>query len=279
MWSGRFPDSPEFGRLLDGGESVHLGRVALEIAADAYPGLNIDLYLKRIDGLVDRTRARCGAKAKAHDIVQQINWTLFVEEGMKGNREHYFDPRNSYLHEVLDRKLGVPVSLSILYLTLAEQLGLRLEPVNFPSHLMLRVDEGTQGWFVDPYESGAVMDQEKCEKKRSMLALESLSSRDPLSTRMSEAEVVTRLLRGLKATYWNAHDVDSAILVQQRLAALNHRDPYELRDLGVMYVQADRLVEAIDPLESYILAATSAEEVRKFSALLAAVRHQVIQMN
>jgi regulator of sirC expression with transglutaminase-like and TPR domain len=218
-------------------------------------------------------------RAKPRDVLQQINWTMFVEEELKANRESYFDPRNSYLHELLDRKLGIPISLSILYRALAERLGLAVEAVSFPSHLMLRVEDGATAWFVDPYESGAVMDQERCEKRRSMLAIESLSSIDPLSTRLTVPAVVARMLRGLKATYWNSHDVESAILVQRRLVALIDNDPYELRDMGVMLVQADRLDEAIEPLEAYLATAPSAEEIRKFSALLSAVRHQIVQMN
>jgi regulator of sirC expression with transglutaminase-like and TPR domain len=83
----------------------------------------------------------------------------------------------------------------------------------------------------------------------------------------------------LKASYWNSHDVESAILVQRRLVALSRNDAFELRDLGVMYVQADRLGEAIDPLEAFLETAPSAEEARKFGALLLAVRNQVSRMN
>jgi regulator of sirC expression with transglutaminase-like and TPR domain len=277
--SSPFDHSPEFARLLRGEGQVSLDRIALEIAADAYPKLDAESYLATIEELVNRTRDRCGAKKRPREVLQQINWTLFVEEEIKGNRENYFDPRNSFLNDVLDRKLGIPISLSILYWTMAERLGLTVEAVSFPSHLMLRVQDETQAWFVDAYESGSLMDQERCEKRRSMLAIESLSSIDPFSTRLTRREVVARMLRGLKATYWNTHDVDSAILVQRRLVALNQADPYELRDLGVMYVQADRLNEAIDSLQAYLHAAPSPDEVRKFEALLAAIRNQVIHMN
>ena len=114
-------------------------RIALEIARDAYPELDIGSYVSKVDELAERIRARCGGQSKPRKILGQINWWLFVEEGFEGNRENYFDPRNSYLNEVIDRKTGIPISLSVLYWSLADRLGLPLEGVNLPAHFMLRL--------------------------------------------------------------------------------------------------------------------------------------------
>ncbi|HZW32629.1 MAG TPA: transglutaminase family protein, partial [Isosphaeraceae bacterium] len=121
-----FADSPEFQRLVTGAKPVHLARIALEIAQDAYPDLDLDAYLHRIGELTERVRTRCAPTAKVRDVLGQINWVLFVEEEMRGNREDYYDPRNSYLNEVLDRRLGIPISLSVLYWAVAEPLGLSM---------------------------------------------------------------------------------------------------------------------------------------------------------
>ena len=119
-----FADSPEFQRLVKGSDNVQLARIALEIARDAYPDLDVEAYLKRIEELAARARSRFRPGAKVRDIIGQINWVLYVEEGIGGNWEEYYDPRNSYLNEVLDRKLGIPISLSVVYWTVAEHLGL-----------------------------------------------------------------------------------------------------------------------------------------------------------
>ena len=102
----RFPDSPEFGRLVAGAPDVHLARVALEIARDAHPALDIESYLEKIQRLADRTRDRCRPGSKVRDILGQLNWVLFVEAGLRANEDDYYDPRNSYLNEVLDRGSG-----------------------------------------------------------------------------------------------------------------------------------------------------------------------------
>src|ERR1700690_482855 len=119
----RFTDSPEFQRLVAGANQVHLARIALEIARDAHPDLDIESYLQRIEELADRARERCRPGSRVREILGQINWVLFVEVGLRANEEDYYDPRNSYLSDVLDRGLGIPISLSVVYWAVAERLG------------------------------------------------------------------------------------------------------------------------------------------------------------
>ena len=245
-----FPDSPEFQRLIAGDDSVQLARIALEIARDAYPDLDIPAYLERIQKLAERVRVRCRPRAKVRDILGQINWVLFVEEEIRANHEDYYDPRNSYLNEVLDRRLGIPISLSVLYGTLAEQLGLSMAGVNLPVHFMLRVDEDGQTWFVDPFNGGAIYDRANCQRKLTEIAQRPVVLTDSSIAPCSNEVVVTRMLRNLKAIYGNSKDVPSLLPVQRRLAALNPHDSAELRDLGILCAQANHLGEAIDSLGS-----------------------------
>lgn len=165
-----FADSPEFRRLLAGNDRVNLARVALEIGRDAYPDLEIEAYLERIQRFADRARCRFKAGSNVQAILGQINWVLFVEEKYRGNREFFDDPRNSYLNEVLDRGLGIPISLSVVYRAVAEQLGLVMAGVNLPLHFMLRIEDAGRPWFVDPFHGGAVYDRRGCEEKLSQIA-------------------------------------------------------------------------------------------------------------
>ena len=102
-------------------------------------------------------------------ILGQINWALFVEEGYHGNREDYYDPRNSYLNEVIDRKTGIPISLSVLYRAVAERLELNLEGANLPAHFMLRLGDQAQPLFIDVFNSGDLLDRKGCEHRLSEL--------------------------------------------------------------------------------------------------------------
>jgi len=254
-------------------------RIALEIAQDAYPELEPELYLARIEALATRIRDRCPAGAKPRGVLGQINWVLFVEEGYRGNQDDYYDPRNSYLNEVVDRKLGIPISLSVLYWTLAERLGLAMFGVNLPAHFLLRIGERESTLFVDPYHAGAILDRRGCELRVSEIAGESLRLTDPQLAPCDQGVVVARMLRNLKAIYLRNHDFPTALPVLRRLAALRPADPEEQRDLGILCLQLDRPAEAIDPLQSYLNAAPGAEDHDQVHTLLGMAKREVALWN
>jgi regulator of sirC expression with transglutaminase-like and TPR domain len=274
-----FADSPEFRRLLAGDGPVHLARVALEIARDAYPDLDVEGYLGRIQGLADRVRARCARGASVRDILGQINWVLYVEEEMRGNADDYYDPRNSYLNEVLDRRLGIPISLSVIYWAVAEALGLSVSGANLPAHFMLRVEDGDRTWFIDAFHSGAVMSREMCRRRLSEILQQPVDLDDAMAAPCPVATVVTRMLRNLKAIYLREEDLPSVLPIQRRLAALNPLDPDEVRDLGVLCLRAERPGDAVDSLQAYLTAMPSDPRTPEIAALLDAARHRLASWN
>jgi regulator of sirC expression with transglutaminase-like and TPR domain len=274
-----FPESPEFRRLAAGERPVSLARIALEIAADAYPDLNVEAYLARIAELTERVRPRCPRSASVRDILGQINWVLFVEEELRGNHEEYYDPRNSYLNEVLDRRLGIPISLSVLYWAVAEPLGLAVGGANLPAHFMLRVEDRDGTWFVDPFHSGAVMSREMCRRRLSEILQQPVELDEAMVAPCSIATIVSRMLRNLKAIYLRAEDLPSAVPVQRRLAAINPLDADELRDLGVLCLRAERPGEAVDPLEAYLAASPSDDRAPEIATLLATARRRLAEWN
>jgi regulator of sirC expression with transglutaminase-like and TPR domain len=274
-----FAGSPEFQRLINGGGPVHLARIALEIAQDVDPELDLDCYLHRIGRLTERVRARCAPDARVRDVLGQINWVLFVEEELRGNREDYYDPRNSFLNEVLDRRLGIPISLSVLYWAVAEPLGLSVAGVNLPAHFILRVQDGERLWLVDPFHEGDVMDRAACQRRFSEILRQPVTLTDSMLAACSIEVIVTRMLRNLKAIYAGLEDVPRALPVQRRLAALNRQDADELRDLALLCIQADRPGEAIDPLKAYLDSVPPETQAPQIRALFDLVRSRLAQWN
>jgi regulator of sirC expression with transglutaminase-like and TPR domain len=274
----QFRDSPEFQKLLEGDDRSSLIRVALEIAADAYPDLDIEHYVAKADKLAERVRARCEAGAKPRKVLGQINWALFVEEGYEGNHDNYFDPRNSYLNEVIDRKKGIPISLSILYVGLAERLGVVLEGVNLPAHFMLRLDDSTEPLFIDPFHAGEFLSRRGCEGRLSELIHHPVALSDDQIAACPPRVIVARMLRNLKAIYLGTNDFASALSVQRRLAAASH-NPEEQRDLGMICLQLERPGEAIDPLVAYLAAMPEADDAEPVRVLLSTARRQVARWN
>jgi regulator of sirC expression with transglutaminase-like and TPR domain len=274
-----FAGSPEFERLLRRDARPDLTRIALEIARDAYPDLEPGPYLERIEALAARVRDRAPAAAKARQVLGQINWVLFVEEGFQGNTEDYYDPKNSYLNQVIERKTGIPISLSVLYRAVAHRLGLVMEGVNLPAHFMLRVDRGDETIFVDPFHAGALLDRQGCERRVAELVDRPVVLSDLELAPCGLDLVVTRMLRNLKAIYLRGHDFSTALPVQRRLAALNPDDPLEQRDLGMLCLQLDRPADAIAPLQSLLDARPEPEDADVIRALLRAARREVATWN
>lgn len=276
-----FAESPEFQRLLQRGPEADLVRIALEIARDAYPDLDPAPYLARLDDLAARVRDRCATVDKPRQVLGQINWVLFVEEGFQGNTDAYYDPRNSYLNEVIDRKTGIPISLSVLYWRLAERLGLTVAGLNLPAHFMLRVGLGEAAVFVDPFHAGAVLDREGCRKQVARMLGQDVTLTDAHFAPCLVGQVVARILRNLKSIYLQNHDYPSAVPVQRRLAALNATDPDEQRDLGMLYLRVDRPADADAPLQAFLDAHSSHSdpEIEDVRALLRAARRDVALRN
>jgi regulator of sirC expression with transglutaminase-like and TPR domain len=273
-----FADSPEFRRLLDRGEA-DIARVALEIARDAYPEVDPDAGLARIDALAERVRGRCAPVEGYRHVIGQVNWVLFVEETFRGNTEDYYDPRNSYLNEVLDRKAGIPISLSAVYARVAGRLGLDVGWLDLPYHVMLRVGLGGSTVIVDPFHDGAVLDREGCRATLARLSGRDVTLSESSFTPCPPSAVVARMLRNLKAIYLRGHDYPSALPVQRRLAAVRPGDPEEQRDLGVLYLHVDRPAEAVAPLEHYLDSQPTPPDADEVRALLGAARREAAQRN
>jgi regulator of sirC expression with transglutaminase-like and TPR domain len=254
-------------------------RVALEIARDAHPDLRIDAYVEHIDRLARRIRERCRPDAPTGTTLRQINWVLFIEEGYAGNQENYFDPRNSYLNEVIDRKTGIPISLSILYWSLADRLGVGLSAANLPAHFMLRIDDADRPLYVDPFNGGEILDLDACERRLSQITGGVVRLAESQIAPCSFRAVVARMLRNLKAIYLGGEDYPSAHQVQRRLAALAGDDPLEQRDLGMICLQLDRPSEAIDPLAAYLRSRPEADDAPTVRDLLTTARGIVARWN
>ena len=274
-----FSESPEFGRLVEGDESVDLVRINLEIARDVDPEVDPDACLAAIDALADRIRPRCPANLNALEVIEEINHVLFVEDDFRGNSEDYFDPKNSYLNEVIERRLGIPLSLAMLYAAVASRVGLRLDGVNTPLHFLLRVTDEEPALFVDPYHAGTVLDRSGCDQLLSELSGQEVRLSFEHFTPCNLSTVITRMLRNLKRIYIDSGDFPRALPVVRRLAALNRRDLLEQRDWGLTALRANHPGEAISPLSRYLAEAPPGPEANGIGDLLRTARSEVATWN
>src|SRR6185503_9800591 len=133
---------------------IELARACLQIAEDAYPGLDVDGYVGELERFAKRLRARLGINAAAEDRIIALNEFLFDDLGFGGNTDNYNDPRNSYLNEVIDRRTGIPITLSVLYMEIGRRIGLPFEGVSFPGHFLVRLPLRGGTLVLDPFSGG-----------------------------------------------------------------------------------------------------------------------------
>jgi regulator of sirC expression with transglutaminase-like and TPR domain len=244
-------------------EDVRLERAALLIAAEEYPGLDVDGYLARIDELAAGARSRLSGDEGRAGVLAAINGYLFRELGFRGNRDDYYDPGNSYLNEVLERRTGIPITLSVLYIAVARGLHHRLIGLDLPIHFMVawpsRGVPADEPLLVDPFEGGTIVTVRDCAERLERilghpveLGPEHFAPADP-------RRVVRRMLNNLFAIYVGREDYRRALAALERmhLAAPLVED---LRDRGLLLYRLGRHPEAEESLHSYLAAAPTAHD-------------------
>lgn len=272
-----FQGDPEFQKLLSGGGAVDLVSLMLEFAADAYPRLDRGPVAAELDrlGRAARKRLACAERPNERSRLAKLSELLFEEEGFRGDRDTYYDPRNSYLNEVLDRRLGIPISLAIVYQAVAARAGIRLFGIGTPGHFLLGA-EGRAALYVDPF-NGDVLDRQACRQRIESLLGESGVIIDAHFRPATPLEIGQRVLRNLKAAYVMQNQWLAVLPVQERLTLLADK-PDERRDLGLIYLRIGQAPRAIRLLEEYLrnCEPAQAEELRPY---LQKARRMMAELN
>ena len=233
--------------------SLSIAEGALVIARHEYPALDVTAYLAELDGIATRIKRRLPSDAGKPHMLSLLNHCLFRELGYAGNRDNYYDPRNSFLNDVIDRRTGIPITLCILYLEIGKRLGLPLEGVAFPGHFLVkcRIDQGVI--VLDPFNRGASLSEEEL---RDMLKQNGNDrSQPPLTALLQTADKKTmwlRLARNLKAIYVNAGQPEKAVKIITMILTINPEETGELRDRGLLYSQLECYRAALTDLEQWV---------------------------
>ena len=250
-----------FATLVADDASLSLTEAAVAIAQDEFPHLDTQAVLAEIDTLAHKLKKRIPPDAVPVQRLRWLNRFFFQEMGFGGNVNNYYDPRNSYLHSVLDTRRGIPITLSILYIELATQIGLTARGVSFPGHFLikLRMQTGQQHGevVIDPFTGHSLSREELDELlapyKRNRGLLGDFDA--PLGLFLQAAparDVVARLLRNLKEIHRSAEDWPRLLAVQQRLVILLPQAWEERRDRGLTYAELGVDEAAMKDLSAYL---------------------------
>jgi regulator of sirC expression with transglutaminase-like and TPR domain len=234
-----------------GHTDVDLAEAALVVAAEEYEGLDVSAYLERLDALAARAAQRLTGCSSIVESATAINRFLFAEEGFAGNRDDYYDPRNSYLNDVLDRRSGIPITLSLVYLAVARRLGCDVRGVGFPGHFLVKW-VGANQLIVDPF-AAAVLSRADCQDRLAAALGEGVDL-DPTIHLRSAAplEILVRLLGNLKQIHSAARDWPRALACCDRILLLAPHAPLELRDRAAVHERLGWSAAALADLEALL---------------------------
>jgi regulator of sirC expression with transglutaminase-like and TPR domain len=277
-----------FAELLARDEAeIDLARACLLIAEDAYPGLDVEGYLGEIERLAMRLRGRFPAGAGNEERVASLNGFLFDELGFSGNTRDYYDPRNSYLNQVLERRTGIPITLSILYLEIGRRIGLAFEGVSFPGHFLVRLRLRGAMLVLDPFSGGDALAESELRARLARVIPEGATGGVPvdalpLDTFLEAAgkrQILARLLRNLKGIYREAGQSQRQLEVLNRMLVVAPEAHGELRDRGYLYQNMECYRAALKDLQDYSALEPEAPDIDDVRARLLELSARCARLN
>ncbi len=256
-------------QIISGPDSdIPLTEAALLIASHSYPDLDVQQYLERIDTLGEALSSRIEHDAPEAQRILALNHYLFGELGFAPNTDDYYDPKNSFLNVVLERRVGIPISLSLIYMEVGNRVGLPLRGVCFPGHFLVKceVSEGTV--VLDPYCGGLSLGLSDLQRRLREIRGGEVSRAiiAGLLVAATKKEILLRLLRNLKAIYLRAHRLDDALAIMDWIVNAAPGEASEVRDRAMVYQELDCFRAAIADFEHYLVLApdcSDADDVRQ----------------
>ncbi len=241
-------------------ESIDLARCCLMIAQDAYPALELERYMGEIERMALRLRGRVAQSDPTEERLLALNELLFAELRYCGNVDDYYDPRNSYLNDVLERRIGIPITLSVLYMELGRRVGLPLEGVSFPGHFLVRVQMQARTFVLDPFTGGAPQSESDLRERLQRVIPEGVAADVPVAQLpldqflepASNRQILARVLRNLKAIHQRADRPQALLAVLNRMLVLAPDSGTELRDRGYVYQRLECWQPALKDLTGYL---------------------------
>ena len=270
----------KFAEILSGEESVlELDRAALLIAAEDYPHLEVAHYLDKIDSL-----AEAAARSEIHHAdpvtaIQRLSDLLFNELGFEGNLLDYFDARNSFLNEVIDRRLGIPITLSVLIIEVGRRLGLKISGVGLPGHFVVKYRDQFSEAFWDPFNGGRPLDEDGCRSLIDRMYNGSLEFKPSFLTPLPKKQILSRMLQNLKGIYVRAKDHHKTLGVIDRLLLINPGALTEIRDRGLVNFALKNYNTARIDLEQYLQLSPDAEDAAATRERIKQLRQRQAQFN
>ncbi len=252
---------------------------ALLIAKEEYPDLEIASYRGRLERMAGDVHRLVDGSGDPHRLLMGLNEYLFDRLGFRGNVEDYYDPRNSFLNDVLDRRLGIPITLSVIYMDVGSRLGLPLYGVGMPGHFLVKYSGPGDELIIDPYGKGAILSETDCQHLLDEVFGGNVRFEGGMLKVIGTRQILRRMLTNLKAIYIKGQEYRKALATVDRLLILETDAAAEIRDRALILFQLKRHTEAGMELERYLRLQPSAPDSEVLRGHLRSLRQRAVALN
>jgi len=259
--------------------ALDLARAALLVAAEADPRLDVDRQLHTLESWAAELRARLDPGWNNLQKLARLRNFVFEDLGFRGDSKDYFSPSNSLLHEVMERRLGVPLTLSIIFMELGWRVGIPFEGVGFPGHFLVRLTGEPRDLVLDPFNHARTMQEDDCRRLLDEVTGGRLPFDGRLLASVTKRDIITRLLLNLKGAYLRANQDEGALAAVERLLLIHPDDMDEVRDRGLLLYRMERFGAALDALNVYLAARPHAPDREAIGQHAVALRQVVASLN
>ncbi len=211
-------------------EKIDLAKASLYFARMEYPELDVEEYLNALDTMAEELREILPVTSYPLKIIQSINQYLFQDLGFKGNTDNYYDPDNSFLNQVIERRTGIPITLSVIYLEIAKRINFPMVGIGMPGHFLIRPQFEDVGIFVDAFHQGEILFREDCQQRLQEIYQQSITLKPEFLAAVSHRQILARMLSNLKFIYLNQQQLSQALTVVELILLMFPDNLRELRD-------------------------------------------------
>ena len=264
---------------LQSDESVSLDAAALSLARIESPGLDPAPHLQSLDAMAAELASRAGSTPDGRKFVRILNEHLISELGFRGNEQNYDDPCNSCLDQVLQRRTGIPITLSVIYIEVSRRLGWPVRGIGLPGHFIVRYEDPSYSTFIDPFHQGKLLDRQDCRQLARDITGVDIDKEAGALSPVSNRYILVRMLNNLRSSYFKAKNYSKAVKVMDLLieAFPEEADYYKAR--GVARLQLRAFGDAKRDLESYLKYSPEAEDRAEITRQLEAIHRWLGRLN
>jgi regulator of sirC expression with transglutaminase-like and TPR domain len=261
-------------------ERIDLAKAALTFARIEYPDLDLTSYLRRIDQFGERAGKKITETGDPGESIAAVNEVLFVEEMFRGNTVDYYSPLNSFLNDVLDRRLGIPITLSLIYMEVARRIGFPLFGVGMPGHFLLKhYDVAGHSTLIDVFDGGRIVTEDDCQKKLNAIWDGQLVLQPQFLLPVTRRQMLTRMLNNLKTIYLSQRNFRKTLRIVDLILVSYPRSPEDVKQRAVLRYNLDDFRGALADFEEYVRMLPDASDAEEIKQTALSLRRSMALMN